>query len=132
TKIQLSESDVITFHNYGWPEVFEGRVKELERYRRPIICTEYMARGMGSTFDTVLPIGKKYDVGMINWGFVAGKTQTYLPWDSWERPYVLAPPAIWFHDVFHADGKPYRQEEIYLIHQLTGRGSVKPPSEAAD
>jgi hypothetical protein len=87
---------------------------------------------MGSTFDTILPIGKRYDVGMINWGFVAGKTQTYLPWDSWERPYVLAPPAIWFHDVFHADGKPYRQEEIYLIHQLTGRGSVEPPSAAAD
>ena len=132
TKIQLSESDVITFHNYGWPEVFEGKVKELQRYHRPIICTEYMARGVGSTFDTILPIGKKYDVGMINWGFVAGKTQTYLPWDSWERPYILAPPAIWFHDVFHLDGKPYRQEEIYLIHELTGRGSVEPPSEATD
>ncbi|HEV2275298.1 MAG TPA: 1,4-beta-xylanase [Acidobacteriaceae bacterium] len=129
TKIQLAESDVISFHNYGWPEEFEARIKQLQAYHRPILCTEYMARGAGSTFDTILPIGKKYSVGMINWGFVAGKTQTYLPWDSWERPYVLSQPAIWFHDIFHPDGEPYRQQEVYLIHQLTGRGSVEPPRE---
>jgi hypothetical protein len=27
-----------------------------------------MARGNGSTFDGSLPIGKRYNVGMINWG----------------------------------------------------------------
>ncbi len=100
TKIQLAESDVISFHNYDWPEIFEARVKELERYHRPLICTEYMARGNGSTFDTVLPVAKRYHVAAINWGLVAGKTQTYLPWDSWQRPYVTVQPPIWFHDVF--------------------------------
>jgi len=124
TKIQLAESDIITFHNYDWPEGFEARVKSLEPLGRPIICTEYMARGAGSTFDTVLPLAKKYNVGAINWGLVAGKTQTYLPWDSWERPYVLSKPTIWFHDVFHKDGRPYRQHEVDLIRSLTGRGSA--------
>jgi hypothetical protein len=125
-KIQLAESDIITFHNYGWPEQFEARIKELLPLGRPIICTEYMARGAGSTFDNSLPIAKRYHVGAINWGLVAGKTQTYLPWNSWERPYVEIQPMIWFHDVFHGDGTPYRQHEIDLIHELTGRGSAVP------
>ena len=51
-----------------------------------------MARSVGSTFDTVLPIAKKYRVGAVNWGFVVGKTQTNLPWDSWQRPYVKTEP----------------------------------------
>ena len=123
TKIQLAESDVITFHNYGWPEDFEARIKELQIYKRPIICTEYMARGAGSTFDNSLPIAKQYHVGAINWGFVAGKTQTYLPWDSWQRPYVLEQPPVWFHEVFRQDDKPYRQHEVDLIRELTGRGT---------
>jgi len=122
TKIQLSESDVISFHNYGWPEEFEARIKELQIQHRAIICTEYMARGAGSTFDGSLPIAKKYNVGAINWGLVAGKTQTYFPWDSWQRPYVLIQPTIWFHDVFRQDDTPYRQHEVELIRQLTGRG----------
>ena len=109
TKIQLAESDVISFHNYGWPEVFEARIKELQPQHRPIICTEYMARGAGSTFDGSLPIAKKYNVGAINWGLVAGKTQTYYPWDSWDRPYVRQQPTIWFHEVFRQDDTPYRQ-----------------------
>ena len=122
TKIQLAESDIITFHEYGWPERFTERVDSLQSLHRPLICTEYMARGNGSTFDTILPIGKQRNVGMINWGFVAGKTQTWLPWDSWKRPYVELKPTIWFHDVFNTDGSPYRQAEIDLIRRLTGRG----------
>jgi hypothetical protein len=123
-KIQLAESDVISFHNYGWPEQFEARIKELQPLGRPIICTEYMARGAGSTFDGSLPIAKKYNVGAINWGLVAGKTQTYLPWDSWEKPYVNSQPTVWFHEVFRQDGTPYRQHEVDLIRDLTGRGTA--------
>jgi len=78
-QIQLRESDIITFHNYTWPEYFKRQLTWLKKYNRPVICTEYMARSVGSTFDTVLPIAKQERVGAINWGFVAGKTQTYLP-----------------------------------------------------
>jgi hypothetical protein len=120
-RVQIEQSDVISFHNYGWPEEFEQKVKQLEQFHRPLICTEYMARGAGSTFDTILPLAKQYHVAAINWGLVKGKTQTNLPWDSWERPYVLMQPTVWFHDVFYPDGTPYRQHEVDLMRQLTGR-----------
>ncbi len=122
-KIQLAESDIISFHDYSWPEIFEARVKSLQANHRPILCTEYMARGNGSTFDNSLPLAKKYNVAAFNWGFVAGKTQTYLPWDSWDRPYVHVEPTLWFHEVFKQDDTPYRQREVDLIRQLTGRGT---------
>lgn len=125
-RIQVEQSDIISFHNYGFPEVFESRVAQLKGYGRPLICTEYMARSAGSVIDTVLPDGKRLDVGMINWGFVDGKTQTTLPWDSWQRPYVLQPPKIWFHDLLHADGTPYREREAQILRALTSapRGVV--------
>jgi hypothetical protein len=56
---------------------------------------------------------------MYNWGFVAGKTQTYLPWDSWQHPYLQSQPAVWFHEVLWPDGTPYRQAEVDLIRRLT-------------
>ena len=121
--IQLGQSDVITFHDYGWPESMEKRIDELEGYGRPVICTEYMARGAGSTFDGSLPVGLRHRVGMINWGFVQGKEQTYLPWDSWQHPYVLEQPTVWFHDVLYTDGKPYRQAEVDLIKRLTSQAN---------
>ncbi|MGA2169001.1 MAG: 1,4-beta-xylanase [Terracidiphilus sp.] len=121
TRVQIEQSDIISFHNYDWPEGFESRIHELEQFHRPLICTEYMARGAGSTFDTILPLAKKYHVGAINWGLVKGRSQTYLPWDSWQHPYILAKPTVWFHDIFHEDGTPYRQREVELIRGLTGK-----------
>jgi hypothetical protein len=120
-RIQLEQSDIISFHNYDWPEEFEKQIGWLEAYHRPIICTEFMARPVGSTFDAILPIAKNHHVGAINWGFVVGKTQTNLPWDSWSRPYVLEQPPVWFHEVFYADGKPYREREASIIRELTGK-----------
>ena len=118
-KIQLDGSDVISFHNYDDPVEFEKRIKWLLPLDRPILCTEYMARGNRSTFAGTLPVAKKYKVAAINWGLVAGKTQTWLPWDSWKKPYVDREPAIWFHEVFRTDGTPYRRDEAELIGSLT-------------
>jgi hypothetical protein len=118
-KIQLDNSDIITFHNYGPPAEFEKRVQWLQAYHRPIICTEYMARPMGSTFEAILPIAKKYEVGALNWGFAVGKSQTWLPWDSWEHPYTDKQPNVWFHDIFYSNGQPYSQEEVNFIRQMT-------------
>ena len=128
-KIQIEQSDVISFHDYNWPETFERRVKQLQAYGRPILCTEYMARGNGSTFDGSLPIGKKYNVAMINWGFVDGESQTRLPWDSWQKPYTMSEPTIWFHEVLRSDGTPYRDAEAELIKRLTSapKGVVPAP-----
>lgn len=118
-RIQLAESDVISFHSYDSPAEIEKRTQWLQQFGRPIICTEYMARANGSTFQGILPIARRYNVGAINWGLVVGKTQTHLPWDSWQQPYVGRQPKVWFHEVFHADGRPYSQEEVELIRRLT-------------
>jgi hypothetical protein len=117
-RLQIEQSDVITFHNYDWPEGFEARIASLKQFRRPLICTEYMARGAGSTFDTILPIAKREHVAAINWGLVKGRSQTYLPWDSWQRPYVTVSPTVWFHDVFYEDGTPYRVREAEIFKGL--------------
>ncbi len=123
-KIQIEMSDVISFHSYDKPEVFEKRVLSLQQYHRPILCTEYMARGNGSTFQGTLPIAKRYNVAAINWGLAAGKTQTYLPWDSWQHPYTDREPAVWFHEIFRTDGTPYRTEETAFVKEITRRGAA--------
>jgi cellulase (glycosyl hydrolase family 5) len=118
-KIQIEQSDIISFHNYDGPEEFEKRVKWLQAYNRPILCTEYMARPRGSTFQSILPVARKYNVAVINWGFAAGKSQTYLPWDSWQKPYTDRQPDVWFHDIFTTNGRPYRPEEVDFIREIT-------------
>lgn len=123
-KVQIEQSDIITFHNYDDPAEFEKRLKWLQRYDRPLICTEYMARPNGSTFEGILPIAKQYNVGVYNWGFVDGKTQTKYPWDSWDKQYT-AEPELWFHEVLRNDGTPYKQGEVDLIKELTGAAEGK-------
>jgi hypothetical protein len=115
----FTSSDVITFHNYDNEAEFRKRVEQLKQFGRPLICTEYMARVTGSTFENILPIARQERVGMMNWGFVSGKSQTIYPWDSWQKSYASEPP-VWFHDVFRVDGEPYRKNETDLIRQLTG------------
>jgi len=116
--IQLEESDVTSFHSYDQPAAFERKVVVLSRYHRPLICTEYMARSAGSTFENTLPIARKHGVGAINWGLVQGRTQTIYPWDSWQKPYDRE-PIPWFHDIFRSDGRPYDPKETALIRQLS-------------
>jgi hypothetical protein len=121
--IQIEQSDVLSLHNYSWPEDFEHSVRWLQRYHRPILCTEYMARTVGSTFDLILPVARRLRVAAINWGLVLGKTQTNLPWDSWQHPYVDHEPPVWHHDIFRADGTPYRAREVEIIRALTKDGA---------
>jgi hypothetical protein len=119
--IQFENSDILTFHHYSDADSFERVIKELQTQNRPMICTEFMARGVNSKFQSHLPVAKKYNVGMINWGFVAGKTQTYLPWDSWQNPYVNGrEPKIWFHEILKSDGSPIDKEEVAAIKKATG------------
>jgi hypothetical protein len=57
-------------------------------------------------------------VAAFNWGLVDGKSQTIYPWDSWNKSYDAA-PALWFHDIFRRDGKPYRPQEVAYIRAIT-------------
>lgn len=119
-KVQVEQSDIISFHNYDAPAELEKRIKLLQRYGKPLLNTEYMSRGNGSFFESSLPIFKKYNVAAYNWGLVAGKTNTIYPWDSWEKKYT-AEPELWFHDVFRQDGTPYKKSEVEFIKKITAR-----------
>jgi hypothetical protein len=116
----LELSDVISFHDYGAPESMQSRIDQLRTYGRPLLCTEYMARGHGSTFKTILPLLKKEKVAAYCWGLVDGKSQTKYPWPTWQMP-ILGEPEPWHHDIFHTDGRPYREAEVKLIRELTVR-----------
>lgn len=119
-RLQLEQSDVISFHWYGPLDEVKQKVDLLRRYNRPILCTEFMARPRGSTFDPILGYFREADVGAYCWGFVSGKSQTIYPWDSWQKPYPAEPP-VWFHDIFRPDGSPYREEEVAYIRRVTGK-----------
>ena len=122
TRFELDNSDVITFHTYADSVTTERNLAALEVYAagRPIICSEYMARPIGSTFQKVMPIFAREHVGAINWGFVSGKSQTIYPWDSWNNEYT-AEPKVWFHDIFRRDGTPFDSVEVAFIRGLTGK-----------
>lgn len=133
--VNAALSDIITFHCYDGPSL----AKVIQRVRdvaagRPIMCTEYMAREQGSTFQHCMPIFKEYRVGCINWGLVQGKSQTHLNWQTakhleerraagrFVRPGETYPePELWFHEIFRTNGTPYRAEEVAFIRQMTGR-----------
>ncbi|MCF3108558.1 cellulase family glycosylhydrolase [Niabella sp. CC-SYL272] len=119
-RLQLEESDIVSFHCYDDSVTLRKKISQLKRYNKPMWCTEYMARPNKSTFQSSLPIGKEYKVAMINWGFVDGKSQTIYPWDSWTKTYTGEPP-LWFHDIFRKDGTPYKQEEVDFIKSMTGK-----------
>lgn len=105
----LENSDIISFHNYEPPQKLVDFIQKMAKLDRPMICTEYMCRGNGSTFEFCLPILAKYQVGAINWGLVSGKSQTIYPW-GWNPEKGV--PDVWFHDIFEADGRMlYPHEE---------------------
>ncbi|HOW67680.1 MAG TPA: DUF1080 domain-containing protein [Candidatus Paceibacterota bacterium] len=116
-QIQLSQSDVISFHNYSDLGSLKDAVDHLSRYRRPLLCTEYMSRGNGSLFDPNLGYLKSKGVAAYNWGLVDGKSQTIYPWDSWTKAYD-APPVLWFHDIFRRNGQPYQPQETAYIQAI--------------
>jgi hypothetical protein len=118
---QIEESDILSFHDYSPLDKLKERVERVEAFGRPVICTEYMARPVGSRFDPNLGFLKSKKVGAYNWGFLEGKSQTTIPWDSWQTPYTAEPP-VWFHDIFRRDGTPYDAKEVAYIRELTGVG----------
>jgi hypothetical protein len=105
---------VISFHSYDNLQVTTEKVEELKKYNRPIICTEYLARGNGSTFEDILPMFKENEIHAVNWGFVSGKTNTIFPWSSWSKAFDSM-PKIWHHDIYRTDKSPFSEEEIALL-----------------
>jgi hypothetical protein len=117
-RFMLNNSDVITFHSYSSPDHVRKLAAVLKEYSRPIICTEYMSRGTGCTFQNILPMFKQHGIGAVNWGLVAGKTQTQYPWASWTKQFT-SEPELWFHDIFRRDGTPFDEKEVKFIREIS-------------
>jgi hypothetical protein len=118
-RFQIESSDVVSFHCYGRLDELRAKVEALRQYKRPLLCTEFLARPRGSTFQAVLPYLKEQRVGAYCWGLVAGKTQTIYPWESWKKPFTAEPP-VWHHDIVRQNGLPFDEEEMRFIQKVTG------------
>lgn len=129
-QFQIENSDVITYHNYENLIHHNLEVNMLKIYGRPLFCTEYLARRNNSMFDNIMPLLKQNNIGAINWGFVAGKTNTIFT--SGEPKPDQKEPQLWFHDIYRQDKTPFDQKEVDLIKKLTGKNSgIKLMNEAA-
>jgi hypothetical protein len=92
-KLQIESSDIISFHNYGDITDLQAAVESLGGYGKPLVCTEYMARGAGSFFDPSLGYLKEAQVSAFNWGLVSGLSQTIYAWSLPPLP-LLSSSAI--------------------------------------
>jgi len=116
SKALMKMSDVVSFHGYDKPDGIVQKSRTCRQFNRPVLCTEWLLRQSGNTFETILPIFAHDQIGGYHWGLVAGRTQTYMPYGSKEGDPM---PEQWQHDVFHADGKPYDAKEIELLQQYS-------------
>jgi len=121
----IARSDIMTFHSYSAAAGFKARARATMALGRPVICTEYLNRPGGCTFQALLPYMKENGIGAIHWGFVTGKIQTQYPWSSWRKT-LTAEPKTWFHDLLRPDGTPFDPEEVKLLRKLSGRGTRLP------
>jgi hypothetical protein len=98
TEFVLANSDVLSFHDYGPLERTIERAGSIKPFGRPLLCTEYLARGVNSKFETHLPYFKRNKIAAYNWGLVAGKIQTQYPWASGPKRFS-AEPKLWHRAV---------------------------------
>lgn len=116
-KISLEQSDIITFHKYADNKGLKREIESQKKRGRPVVCSEWMVRALGSSFEKDLPLFKREKVGCYQWGLVNGRTQCQFPW--WNKPGGKVDPKTgWFTDILHKDGKPYRKEEVAAIKRI--------------
>lgn len=118
---QIENSDIVTYHTYESPESHQAMIDTLKAYGKPMVCTEYMARTQNSTFQNILPMLRRENVGAINWGFVAGKSNTIFGWETMHEPCPTDEPEVWFHDILRRDGTPYSEDEVECIKAVNGK-----------
>lgn len=120
----LDNSDIVSYHSYSTYMENVQIIRKLKQYGRPIINTEWLGRVLHNTVQEIFPLFYVEKIGCFNWGFVAGKYQTYEPWEaSWEQYYSGEQPDIdftkWFHDLYRPNLRPYDPKEIEIIQTLT-------------
>lgn len=71
----LARIDVISFHSYTPRTKLLGTIAYLARYGRPLLCTEWMARRLGSPVARVRDLAD-HDVDAWCWGMVGARPDT--------------------------------------------------------
>ncbi|MCU4651438.1 cellulase family glycosylhydrolase [Roseibacterium sp. SDUM158016] len=117
----LDNSDVVTFHAYLSTPKVAAIIDTLAARRRPMLCTEWMARPVGSRIDDQLALFRARGVGCIQWGLVRGRSQTWLPWpqDLVAAHGGSTETGEWFHDLLDTDGTAYDPAEIAVLRAVT-------------
>lgn len=117
-------SDIISYHCYGpYPNQVK-LIRDLKRYYgRPLVNTEWLARIKGCNVTDCYPLFYIEKVGAVNWGLVAGKYQTYEPYEpmwatiekgggqDWDM-------TKWYHDLFRPSHHPYDPKELRIIKRF--------------
>ena len=119
----LDNSDIISYHYYEGFLEHVKLIKRLKQEGRPIINTEWLGRCLHNNVFDVFPLFYLEKIGCYNWGFVAGKYQTYEPWEgTWDRYNSGEQRDVdftkWFHDLYRPNLRPYDPREIDLIKHL--------------
>lgn len=118
----MEMSDVLSFHDYGTYDRSVQIVDRLNREGRPLLNTEWLHRIQGNNVDSHLPLYFLERVGCYNWGFVAGKSQTYEPWEAIWRRHERGDGdhydfTKWQHDLFRPNHRPYDPNEMAIFSQ---------------
>jgi len=119
----LDHSDIITYHFYRGYNEHIKIIKRLKKEGRPIVNTEWLGRVFGNDVFSLFPVFYLEKIGCYNWGFVAGKYQTYEPWEgTWKNYYEGVNTDIdftkWFHDLYRPNHRPYDPRETDLIKEF--------------
>lgn len=116
----LALSDIVSFHAYTDSARNSRFIDYLVGSNRPMVCTEWMARGVDSKITDQLPMLKTRNIGCFQWGLVKGRSQTHLAWpaDLIRNLGKVEIDDTWFHDLLDEHGRPYDPTEIELIRKL--------------
>lgn len=124
-KYGLENSDIVSYHNYGTYETNIQELQLLKKLERPVVNTEWLNRCGGNTIEELFPLFYLEKVGCYNWGFVAGKYQTYEPWNGVWDGYKEHPEYYdnfdftkWLHDLYRPSLNPYNPKEIEIIKKF--------------
>ena len=120
-------SDIVSYHSYSPLSKQIEIAKELkEKLGRPLVNTEWLARIRDCNVQDVYPWFAQNRIGCTMWGFVAGKYQTYEPWEGmWReidrgggKQYRMT---RWFHDLYRPSLRPYDPEEVDIIKRVNAQ-----------
>ncbi len=112
-------SDLVSFHGY---DDYLKTIETIQAFRqigRPLLNTEWLHRCYHNTVEEMFPLFCLEKIGCYNWGLVAGKSQTYEPWESlYHNTRPEWDMTKWQHDLFRQNGRPYDPKEIAVIKRF--------------